>query len=180
MPPVEAPWRNDGPFLNGTGISAITATGSRGGSTFDEVRTEGGTVVGHMRTLRLLTDAEAGFAATNGWDALVDTAGSVDALLDVTRESTVASGGASGLPVFLSKLHAQYPPRWVTFVGDSIESVTGLESEEYMDDAANHEIWDVCSFTDRFRWGADFLAVARPGDTALFTDTSGAYELEVD
>ncbi|MDN4506833.1 hypothetical protein [Dietzia maris] len=50
MPPVEAPWRNDGPFLNGTGISAIMATGSRWGSTFDEVRTEGGTVVGHMRT----------------------------------------------------------------------------------------------------------------------------------
>jgi len=42
-------------------------------------------VVGHVRTLRLLTDGEAAIAGERGWDALVAEVGSVDALLDVER-----------------------------------------------------------------------------------------------
>jgi hypothetical protein len=84
-PPLETPWRNGEPFLSGTGIAAIMATGSRWGAGFDDVRDPDGTVVGHVRTLRLLTDAEAQTAADRGWSGLVEAAGSIDALLDVTR-----------------------------------------------------------------------------------------------
>ncbi|MFT4298480.1 MAG: suppressor of fused domain protein [Aeromicrobium sp.] len=181
VPPVGTPWRNAQPFLNGTGISAIMVTPSRWGASFDEVRSADGTLAGHVRTLRLLTDAEAAFASANGWEALVAQAGSVDALLDVTRAGAVESGGVPGnAPVFLSKLHAEHPPRWVTFTGGELQSVTGLESDEYMDDAANHEVWSVDSFVDRFPFLADFVREARPGQTALFTDASGSYVLEED
>ena len=92
VPPVGVPWRNSEPFLKGTGISAIVATDSRWGSPFDEVRNQAG-VVGHVRTLRLLTDEEAGVVASQRWNALLNLIGSVDALLDVTR-----SGLQPGVP----------------------------------------------------------------------------------
>ena len=181
VPPVGAPWRNSDPFLSGTRISAILVTPSRWGTTFDEVRASDGSVLGHVRTLRLLTDSEAAYAAANGWDALVTAAGSVDALLDVTRGDVVSAPALPGnAPVFLSKLHAEHPPRWVTFTGGELQSVTGLESEEYMNDAANHEVWSVDSFLARFPWVAAFVREARPGQTGLFTDASGAYVLEDD
>lgn len=85
VPPLHAPWRNDEPFLKGTRISAIVATGSRWGAAFDDVRDASGAVVGHVRTLRLLTDDEAAAVGSRGWDALIAEVGSVDALLDVTR-----------------------------------------------------------------------------------------------
>lgn len=179
VPPVGAPWRNSESFLTGTRISAIMVTPSRWGASFDEVRSDEGTLVGHVRTLRMLTDAEASFASAQGWEALVAAAGSVDALLDVTREDVVAAPGLKGnAPVFLSKLHAEHPPRWITFTGRDLQSVTGLESEAYMNDSANHEVWSVDSFVARFPWVADFVREARPGQTGLFADASGAYVLE--
>ncbi|MCH1882525.1 suppressor of fused domain protein [Agrococcus sp. ARC_14] len=181
VPPVAAPWRNSEPFLTGTRISAIMVTPSRWGDSFDEVRSAEGAVVGHVRMLRLLTDAEASFARVNGWEALVAAAGSVDALLDVTRADAVAGAGLPGdAPVFLSKMHADHPPRWVTFTGNDLESFTGLESDEYMEDAANREIWSYSSFSARYPWVEGFVNAARPGQTALFTDRSGAYALEDD
>jgi len=183
VPPVETPWRNSEPFLAGTRISAILATSSRWGSDFDDVRADGA-VVGHVRTLRLLTDAEAAYAAAHGWPALVEAAGSVDALLDVTRDDTVVPGVAAGVPgnapVLLSKLHADHPPRWVTFTGSELQSVTGLESEAYMDEPTNHEVWSVDSFLARFPWVEGFVRRARPGQTAVFVDASGDYRLEDD
>ncbi len=179
VPPVGAPWRNSEPFLTDTRISAMMVTPSRWGASFDEVLSAEGAVVGHVRTLRLLTDAEASFASANGWEALVAAAGSVDALLDVTRDDAVAGGGVAGnAPVFLSKLHAEHPPRWITFTGRDLQSVTGLESDAYMDDAANHEVWSVDSFVARFPWVAGFVHHALPGQTALFADASEAYVLE--
>lgn len=181
VPPVGAPWRNSEPFLTGTRISAIMTSPSRWGASFDEVRTADGALLGHVRTLRLLTDAEAAFASAQGWDALVAAAGSVDALLDVTRDDTVSAPGLAGnAPVFLSKLHAEHPPRWVTFTGRDLQSVTGLESEAYMNDSANHEVWSVDSFVARFPWVAGFVREAKPGQTGMFTDASGAYVLEAD
>lgn len=181
VPPVGAPWRNSESFLTGTRISAIMVSPSRWGASFDEVRSDDGAVVGHVRTLRMLTDAEASFASAQGWEALVAAAGSVDALLDVTREDVVAAPGPKGnAPVFLSKLHAEHPPRWITFTGHDLQSVSGLESEAYMNDSANHEVWSVDSFVARFPWVADFVRKARPGQTGLFTDASGAYVLEDD
>lgn len=179
MPPVGAPWRNSESFLRGTGISAILATPSRWGVDFDQVRSGVGEVLGHVRTLRLLTDAAAALVAVSGWDALVEMAGGIDPLLDVTRESAVADGGVPGnAPVFLSKLHAEHPQRWVTFTGSHLQSVTGLESEEYMGEATNHEVWSTDSFLARFPFVGDFVRAARPGQTALFTDASGRYVLE--
>lgn len=84
VPPMLAPWRNDEPFLTGTAISAIMATPSRWGTSFDDVRNESGLVVGHVRTLRLLTDGEAMTATAAGWTALRDSVG-LEALLDVER-----------------------------------------------------------------------------------------------
>lgn len=181
VPPVGSPWRNANPFLVDTRISAIMATASRWGADFDEVRTADGAVVGHVRTLRMLTDAEATFASDEGWDALADAAGGVDALLDVTRDDAVPGGGvARTAPVFLSRLHAEHPPRWVTFTGADLQSVTGLESDAYMADVANHEIWSLDSFLQRFPWVEGFARAALPGQTARFTDDSGAYVLEDD
>jgi len=184
VPPVGVPWRNDQPFLNGTRISAILATPSRWGAPFDEVRSADGELRGHVRTLRLLTDAEAATASAIGWDALVEKAGSIDAFLDVTRDDVTrddvaeSPGLPGNAPVFVTKLHAEHPPRWVTFTGGSLESVTGLESQEFMDDAANHEIWSVESFLARFPQVSRFAREAKPGQTALFTDDSGAYTIE--
>lgn len=181
VPPVGSPWRNSEPFLNGTRLSAIMVTPSRWGDAFDEVRSADGATIGHVRMLRLLTDSEASFARANGWEALVAAAGSVDALLDVTRADTVAGAGLPGdAPVFLSKMHADHPPRWVTFTGNDLESFTGLETDEYMEDAANREIWSYSSFHARYPWVEGFVSEARPGQTALFTDGSGAYTLEDD
>ena len=179
VPPVGAPWRNSEPFLTGTRISALMVTPSRWGASFDEIRSADGDLLGHVRTLRLLTDAEAGFAATNGWEALVAAAGSIEALLDVEREDSVEGGGLPGnAPAFVSKLHAEHPPRWVTFTGNSLESVTGLESDAYMSDSANLEVWSVDSFLKRFPFVAEFVRQARAGQTAMFVDASGAYVLE--
>lgn len=86
-PPLEAPWVNPEPFLAGTQITSILATGSRWGAEFDEVRESDGQLAGWVRTIRLLTTAEAEFVQQNGWAALVDHVGSVDALLDVERDS---------------------------------------------------------------------------------------------
>lgn len=188
VPPVGAPWRNSEPFLNGTGISAIVATGSRWGAELDDVRTSGGTVVGHVRTLRLITDAEAAFVAERGWDALVEQAGSIDALLDVTREGTVAAEAGAAAdqdvfhrrPVFQTLLHQQHPPRWITYRNGAFESVTGLESDEYMSDSTNLEVVSVESYLARFPWVRSFLEAAQPGQTALFTDATGGYVLEED
>lgn len=181
VPPVGVPWRNAEPFLTGTRISAIMVTPSRWGASFDEVRSADDSLLGHVRTLRLLTAAEATVASTQGWDALVKQAGSIDALLDVERGDAVAAASIPGnAPVFLSKLHAEHPPRWVTFAGPHLQSVTGLESEEYMDDSANHEVWSVDSFVARFPFVTTFVREALPGQTALFTDDSGTYVLEDD
>ena len=181
VPPVGTPWRNSEPFLSGTEISAILAAGSRWGAAFDEVRSEDGEVLGHVRTLRLLTDVEASHVSATGWDSLQGAAGSPDALLDVTRGSAVAAPGLpAAMPVFLSKLHAEHPPRWVTFTGGEVHSVTGLESEEYMAESRNHEVLSVSTFRDRFPFVGEFLRGARPGQTALFTDDSGAFVLEED
>ncbi|MGP9681773.1 suppressor of fused domain protein [Brachybacterium sp. AOP3-A1-3] len=181
VPPVGTPWRNSEPILRGTEISAILVTPSRWGPAFDEVRSEEGDLVGHVRTLRLLTDAEAAFVAESGWEALCTEAGSADVLLDVMRSSAVTGGGVPGsTPVFLSRLHAEHPPRWVTFTGGDLRSVTGLESDAYMNEPANHEIWSTDSFVGRYPWIERFVRNAVPGQTALFTDTSGEYVLEVD
>jgi hypothetical protein len=181
VPPVGAPWRNSEPFLTGTAISAIVATGSRWGASFDEVRAEDGTVVGHVRTLRLLTDAEAGVVATEGFDALRAQVGSVEALLDVERDDVGAPRGVpDNTPVILSKMHADHPPRWVTYAGRSLQSVTGYESEAYMDDSSNHEIWPLSKFVERFPFIEGFLGLARVGETARFDDDSGVYKIEAD
>lgn len=90
-PPMGAPWRNGDPFLNGTQISALLATGSRWGASFDEVHDDAGTLVGHVRTLRLLTDAEAALVGERGFSALVQAAGSLDSLVDVTRSGVVST-----------------------------------------------------------------------------------------
>lgn len=181
VPPMGTPWRNDHPFLNGTRISAILATPSRWGAEFDDVRSPDGRLLGHVRTLRLLTDVEAVKAAHVGWDGLVAAAGSIEAFLDVTRDDAVAGGGLPGnRPAFVTKLHAQHPPRWVTYTGSSLESVTGLESDAFMDDPANHEIWSVESFLARYPHVSAFVQSARPGQTALFTDDSGAFTIEDD
>ncbi|MGV8881454.1 MAG: suppressor of fused domain protein [Rhodoglobus sp.] len=181
VPPIGAPWRNSEPFLTGTRISALMVTPSRWGAAFDEIRSADGDLLGHVRTLRLLTDAEAGFAAANGWEALVAAAGSIEAVLDVEREDSAEAGGLPGnAPAFVSKLHAKHPSRWVTFTGNSLQSVTGLESDRYMNKSSNHEVWSVDSFLKRFPFVADFVSSAKPGQTALFMDTSGAYVLEGD
>lgn len=141
VPPVGVPWRNLTPFLGGTAISAIMVTSSRWGEPFDDVRSADGSLVGHIRTLRLLTDPEAAFANAQGWDALVRQTGSIDALLDVTRTPTVAeqqerqmgNEHLNQMPVILSKLHYQHPPRWVSFVDNYFTSVTGFETPEYME-----------------------------------------------
>lgn len=175
------PWRNSEAFLRGTHISAILATGSRWGAAFDEVRSEGGEVVGHVRTLRLLTDEEASHVAAQGWESLQAAAGSSDALLDVTRDSAAASPGLPAtMPVIASKLHAMNPPHWVTFTGREVTSVTGLESPEYMADSSNHELFAVETFLERFPSVGGFLQSALPGQTALFTDASGEYVIEED
>ncbi len=93
-------------------------------------------------------------------------------------DSQLARMMASRIPVFLSKLHGEHPPRWVTVYPDRLESVTGLESPEYMDDAANHEVWSVDHFVSDFPFVSRFLNEVRPGQTALFEDTFGAYTLE--
>lgn len=181
VPPVGSPWRNSEPFLRGTQISAIVATTSRWGAAFDEVRSESGEVLGHVRTLRLLTDEEASLVAEQGWDALHAAVGSADALQDVTRRSAVAGAEVTAsMPVFLTELHAERPPRWVTFTGREITSVTGLESPEYMADSSNHELLSVDVFLDRFPWVGAFLDSATPGQTALFTDASGEFVIEED
>lgn len=89
VPPVGTPWRNSEPFLTGTAISAIVATGSRWGHAFDDVVGPDGATIGYIRTLRLLTDAEAARVAAIGWDAFAAEIGTLDALLDVTRQSVV-------------------------------------------------------------------------------------------
>jgi hypothetical protein len=179
VPPVGAPWRNSEPFLKGTQISALLVTPSRWGAAFDDVLEADGTPAGHVRTLRLLTDAEAEFASQRGWNELVAQAGGMDALLDVLRTSTVQPRtGVPNVPVFLSKLHAKHPPRWVTFTGADLRSVTGLESEEYMDDASNHEVISAQTFVNRFPFVTEFVSGARTGQTALFVDQSGRFVLE--
>ncbi|PWD51866.1 3-octaprenyl-4-hydroxybenzoate carboxy-lyase [Serinibacter arcticus] len=198
-PPFGNPWRNGTAFLGGTEISAIVATGSRWGAAFDEVRDSSGTLLGHVRTLRLLTDAEAAVVAETGWDALVGRAGSLDALLDVTRAGVVpgAPPGAPSAPgtaaadandpadpaapaVVVTRMHDTHPPRWLTLSRGMFQSVTGGESPEYMDDADNHQIVSTASYVARFPWTEAFTREAREGQTARFGDTSGSYELEED
>ncbi|SNU02051.1 Suppressor of fused protein (SUFU) [Ruaniaceae bacterium KH17] len=188
VPPVGAPWRNDQPFVKDTAISAIMVTPSRWGADFDEVVAGDRIVVGRVATLRMLTDAEAAYAGAHGWDALVEAAGSIDAFLDVTRESAVVASvdpesdgdRLAQVPVFLTMFHAQYPPRWLTFTGRDFRSVTGWESPEYMADASNHEVWSVATFRARFPWTDRFMRVAKPGQTAQFTGVTGDYVLEDD
>lgn len=183
VPPVGSPWRNDEPFLNGTGISAIVAIGSRWGRAFDDVVGSDGSTIGHVRTLRLLTDAEAVRVAAIGWDAFVTEIGTPDALLDVTRQSLIGPAKAAvdahqRRPVFITKMHEEHPPRWVTLQDGAYQSVTGLESDEYMNEAGNHEIWSTDSFIARFPWTERFLLEAHPDQTALFTSADGTYVLE--
>lgn len=84
------------------------------------------------------------------------------------------------IPVFLSKMHSEHPPRWVTVHGDRLESVVGLESEEYMNTSDNHEVWSVEHFINEFPFLKSFLNTARPGQSALFIDQSGSYVLDDD
>jgi hypothetical protein len=100
-------------------------------------------------------------------------------LLDATRVDVVPVAGlADGAPAFVSKLHADHVPRWVTFTGSALQSVTGLESSSYLDDAENHEVWSVATFVARFPWVARFVREALPGQTALFCGMSDSYALE--
>ncbi|CPR69701.1 hypothetical protein [Mycobacteroides abscessus] len=181
-PPVDVPWCNAEPILVGTRIFAIAATASRHGDAFDTIRSDDGAPIGKVLTLRLLTFAESRVLAKRGWGGLLDAAGGADELLDVTRTDAArptleeVDGG-----VIVTKLHAQHPPRWITAEEDGMfTSVTGLESQEYMDDAANHEIWTRSSLAARFPWVRDFLTAAAPNDVARFDDASGAYTLERD
>lgn len=179
-PPIETPWCNDKPFLNGTRIFAIAATTSRHGDTFDTVRSGDGAPIGKVLTLRMLTAAESRVLAKRGWHGLVEAAGGADNLLDVTREDAARPTilEVDG-PMIVSKLHHQYPPRWITADEDDMyTSVTGRESQEYMDDSTNHEIWARSTFAAKFPWVREFLTVAAPNDIACFEDTSGAYTLE--
>lgn len=121
--------------------------------------------------------------ADQDWDALVTRAGSIDALLDVTRASVIdaSAQGAPPIterPVIQTKLHAQHPPRWLTLNNGMFESVTGLESPEYMDEASNHEIVALSNYLARFPWMAEFARSAREGQSAMFVDASGAFTLE--
>lgn len=188
-PPMGAPWRNGTPFLVGTRIAAILATTSRWGAAFDDVRGPDGAVVGHVRTLRLLTDGEAAVVVDRGWDALLATVGSPDALLDVTRDgaATAAEPGATAAApdpapptrgVIMTTMHAQYPPRWLTLSRGMFQSVTGGESPEYMADNANHEIVSLDAYVARFPWTESFTREASEGQTARFSDDSGRYDLE--
>ena len=182
-PPMGAPWRNSEPFLTGTAITAIMAGPSRWGASLDDVRSASGELIGHVRTLRMLTDAEAALVVEQDWDALVTRAGSIDALLDVTRASVIdaSAHGAPPIterPVIQTKLHAQHPPRWLTLNNGMFESVTGLESPEYMDEASNHEIVALSNYLARFPWMAEFARSAREGQSAMFVDASGAFTLE--
>ncbi|GMA30281.1 hypothetical protein [Litorihabitans aurantiacus] len=161
------------------------------------MREADGTVVGHVRTLRLLTDAEAAVVAERGWDALVGDSGSEEALVDVTRGGADGgAGGAGAAPsgsdpaerrsgpprdrsvVIRTKMHAEHPPRWVTLDDGVFQSVTGYESPEYMQDNGNHEFVAVETFLRSAPWTAEFVQAAQEGQTALFTDASGAYRLE--
>lgn len=49
-----------------------------------------------------------------------------------------------------------------------------------MDDADNHEVWSVGHFVGDFPFVKGFLNSARPGQTAVFSDQSGRFELEED
>ncbi|OCB56524.1 hypothetical protein A5722_13945 [Mycobacterium vulneris] len=181
-PPVDVPWCNAEPILVGTRIFAIAATASRHGDAFDTIRSDDGVPIGKVLTLRMLTFAESRVLAKRGWGGLVEAAGGADNLLDVTRPDAARPtleevDGA----VIVTKLHAQHPPRWITADEDgTYTSVTGRESQEYMDDAANHELWTRSSLAARFPWVRDFLTVAAPNDVARFDDASGAYTLERD
>lgn len=175
-PPLELPWQNPEPFLVGTEISAIVATGSRWGTDFDEVHGPDGSLIGRIRTLRLLTDAEASTVSARGWQGLVEQAGAVERLLDVHRASTVDDAPRpSG--VVVTGLHQEHPPRWLTLDG-LFQSVTGRESEEYMADPANHQIMSLAAYREAFPFTAGFLDAAQPGQTAFFADQSGAWVLE--
>lgn len=181
-PPVDVPWCDAEPILVGTRIFAIAATASRHGDAFDTIRSDDGVPIGNVLTLRLLTFSESQVLAKRGWGGLVEAAGGTDKLLDVTRQDAARPTleEVDG-PVIVTKLHAQHPPRWITAEEyGTYTSVTGHESQEYMDDAANHEIWTRSSLAARFPWVREFLTVAAPNDVARFDDASGAYTLERD
>ncbi|CPT03682.1 Uncharacterised protein [Mycobacteroides abscessus] len=181
-PPVEAPWCNAEPILVGTRVFAIAATGSRHGDTFDTIRSDDGAPIGRVLTLRMLTFAESRILANRGWSGLVEAAGGADNLLDVTRSNAALPTilEVDG-PVIVTKLHDRHPPRWITSEEDGMfTSVTGRESQEYMDDAANHEIWTRSSLAVRYPWVREFLTAAAPNDVARFDDATGAYTLERD
>lgn len=181
-PPVEVPWCNAEPFLTDTRIFAIAATGSRHGDAFDTIRAEDGAVIGRVLTLRMLTFAESRVLTSRGWSGLVEAAGGADNLIDVTRSDAARPTivEVDG-PIIVTKLHDQHPPRWITADEDGMfTSVTGYESPEYMDDAANHKLWARSSLAARFPWVSEFLTVAAPNDVARFDDASGAYTLERD
>lgn len=179
-PPIETPWCNAEPILVGTRIFAIVATGSRHGDAFDTVRSDSGAPIGKVLTLRMLTFAESQVLAKRGWRGLVEAAGGTDKLLDVTRaDAALPTLEEVDGPVIVTKLHDRYPPRWITAKEDGMfTSVTGRESQEYMDDAANHELWARSSLAARFPWVREFLTAAAPNDVARFDDASGAYALE--
>ncbi|MED5814472.1 3-octaprenyl-4-hydroxybenzoate carboxy-lyase [Mycolicibacterium sp. 050232] len=181
-PPVEIPWCNAEPILAGTRIFAIAATASRHGDAFDTIRSDDGAPIAKVLTLRMLTFAESRVLANRGWDGLIDAAGGTDNLLDVTRSNAARPtlDEVDG-PVIVTKLHDRHPPRWITAEEDgTCTSVTGRESPEYMDDAANHEIWTRSSLASRFPWVREFLTAAAPNDVARFDDATGAYALERD
>lgn len=87
VPPLEVPWITGEPLLPGTAITTILASASRWGAPLDEVCDESGLLLGHVRTLRLLTAAEAQLVREQGWAATVERSGGIDRLLDVTREA---------------------------------------------------------------------------------------------
>ena len=84
------------------------------------------------------------------------------------------------IPVFLSKMHEEHPPRWVSVFEDRLESFVGLETDEYMEVDDNRAVWSVNHFVKDFSFVTDFLNSAGPGQTALFTDQSGSFTLEDD
>ncbi|WP_396910376.1 3-octaprenyl-4-hydroxybenzoate carboxy-lyase [Mycolicibacterium sp.] len=181
-PPVDIPWCNAESFLVGTRIFALAATASRHGDAFDTILSDDDAPIETVLTHRLLTLAELRLLAKRGRDGLVEAGRNRQSARrhPPGRHPAHSREGVDG-PVIVTKLHAQHPPRWITAEADgTYTSVTGFESQEYMEDAANHEFWTRSSLAARFPWVGGFLTAATPNDVARFDDASGAYTLERD
>lgn len=181
-PPLEVVSRFPRPLVQGTRLRAILASGSRFGADADVIVDSPGDRVVKVVTLRLLTWAEANVVDDRGWEAFLTTVGGVDHVLDTQRVAdathpTVAELG--NLPILVSKLHYEHPPRFVGLMDVdgrlTFTSTTGRESPEYMADPSNREIWGINSYLQDFPWTESFITSAAPGEDAVFTDQSGLF-----